>query len=204
MGTYNHGLLQFGEGKFRPAQGSGRLNPHILAIHQDRQGKMWVGTEGGLGCWDGESWRVYSTTNGLSMNAVQAIADDSRGNLWLGTPGAGINCLKDGRFTCFGKTNGLPSDTIGSLLVDADDVVWAGTSGGVARYENQNWTCFAAREGLATSNIGYLIQDGLGYLWIGSNVGLMRIRKEALNEAAAGKPNSIPVRTYDEADGLAT
>jgi signal transduction histidine kinase/streptogramin lyase len=204
VGTYNHGLLRLQDGRFPPAPGSALLNPHILAIHQDRQGKLWVGTEGGLGCWDGESWRVYSTTNGLSANAVQAIAADPQGNLWLGTAGGGINRLKNGRFTWFGKTNGLPSDTIGSLWVDADGVLWAGTSGGLARWKNGQWTRLTALEGLTTSNIGYLIEDGQGYLWIGSNIGLMRIRKEALDELAEGRTNSFPVRTYDEADGLAT
>jgi len=207
VGTYHHGLFQLREDVFLPAPGSTNLlNPHILAIHEDRQGMLWVGTEGGLARWDGENWRTYSTLNGLSGNAVQAIADDAQGNLWLGTDGGGINRFRDGRFTSYAKTNGLPSDTIASLWADADGVLWAGTSGGLARFGRGKWTSFTTRDGLITSNIGYLVEDAQGYLWLGSNAGLMRIRKQALNDLAAQPTNStsgsITVRAYDEADGL--
>jgi len=205
VGTKNYGLLRQHDGKFVPVPGT---DPHILAIYEERQGRLCVGTKTGFGCWDGASWRTYSTTNGLSMNAVQAIADDPEGNLWLGTDGGGIDRFKDGRFTWFSKTNGLPSDTVASLLVDADGVLWAGTSGGLARYERGKWTSFTMREGLVTSNIGYLVEDLQGYLWLGSNAGLMRIRKQALNDFANGRLSSISeaisVRSYDEADGLPT
>ena len=205
VGTQSHGLLRRRDGKFVPAPG---CDLHILALHEDRQGRLCVGTKAGLSCWDGQNWQAYSVSNGGSACAVQAIADDARGNLWLGTDGGGLHCLTEGRFTHFGRTEGLPSDTIASLLVDTDGVLWAGTSGGLARYERGKWASFTTREGLITSNIGYLVEDAEGYLWIGSNSGLMRIRKQALNDFVAGRTNSIAdpisVRTYDETDGLPT
>ena len=204
-GSEKYGLFQFQDGGFKPAPGADLLNPHISAIHQDRQGVLWVGTAGGLGRWDGQNWRTYATLNGLSANAVQAIADDQEGNLWVGTAGGGLNRLRDGQFTWFTRTNGLPSDNVASLLVDKEGVLWAGTSGGLARCRHGQWTCYTRKQGLQLSNIGYLLEDEQGYLWLGSNAGLIRVAKQALNALAEGLTNSaIPLRTYGELDGLPT
>jgi len=207
VGTYNHGLLRRMDGRFVPAPGAELLSPHILALHEDHQGGIWVGTEGGLGRWDGREWRTFSSLHGLRGSSVQAIAADAHGDVWVGTE-AGAHRFHDGKFTHFGREEGLPGDRVASLLVDAEGVVWAGTSGGLARYDGRRWTAFTPREGLPTSNVGYLAEDGLGFLWMGSNGGLIRVAKRALNAFAAGPAGEgadpLSFRTYDESEGLPT
>jgi ligand-binding sensor domain-containing protein len=217
VGTQNHGLFQFRDGRFTRAPGAEDINPHISALYQDSQGILWVGTAAGLARWDGRRWTADATLNGPSPNAVQAIIADPQGNLWAGTAGGGISCLRQGRLTWFTRTNGLPSDNVTSLLVDSEGGVWAGTSGGLARFRNGRWSSFTRKDGLPFSNLGYLAQDRQGYLWIGSNGGLIRVPKSKLNEFADGSMeknalshladglmDSIALRTYDKADGLPT
>ncbi|MGO9204430.1 MAG: two-component regulator propeller domain-containing protein [Limisphaerales bacterium] len=217
VGTQNHGLFQFRDGGFIRAPGADRLNPHISALYQDRQGILWVGTAGGLARWDGRDWTTNATLNGLSANTVQAIVDDAQGSLWVGTAGGGIARLLEGRITWFSRTNGLPSDNVASLLVDKQGVLWAGTSGGLARFRDDRWSCITRKEGLPVSNLGYLAEDREGYLWIGSYGGLIRLPKKALNEFADGfiekealsnfadgLADAIALRTYGRPDGLPT
>lgn len=200
-GTERGGLVQLQAGVFRPARGAEVLDPHVSAFHQDRQGILWVGTQGGLARWDGTGWKVLTTRQGLCGNAVQAIADDPEGNLWVGT-GAGLTRLRDGQAEVFTKTNGLPGDSISSLYVDGDGVLWAGTSGGLARFERGKWTRYLRSDGLASSAVGYLVEDGQGHLWLGSTAGLMRAEKADLNEFARGAIGALPWRAYGEEDGL--
>ena len=204
IGTLGAGLLLFEHERFVRPPAASRIHPAILALHRDRQGRLWVGTRGGLALADGDQFQSYTTRDGLSSDVVQAIADDLEGNLWVGTEQGGLNRLRDGRFTVIRKSaHGLPSDAISSLHVDEKGVLWIGTDGGgLARFHQDRWTRYTKGEGLVSNSIGYLIEDGTGHLWLGSNAGLMRTPKEALEAFAAGRTNAVPCRAYGSPDGL--
>jgi ligand-binding sensor domain-containing protein/signal transduction histidine kinase len=197
------GLFSLQNGRFRQSQGE-VFNREIMALHQDREGRLWVGMQDGLARRDTNGWIVFRSRDGLTADAVRAIADDREGNLWIGTVGGGLNCLRDGRFTAMRQQeDGLPSDEVSSLLADRDGVLWVGTFGnGLARLEKGRWTRYSTRDGLIGNSIGYMIEDDLGFLWIGSRSGLMRISKQALNDFAAGKIRTVACRAYGKPDGL--
>ncbi|MCX7722865.1 MAG: histidine kinase [Verrucomicrobiae bacterium] len=204
VGTRGDGLFQFMADRFEPVEGAAVLGPHILAIHQDRAGRLWFGTENGVGCFDGQSWSMYTTQHGLSANAVRAIADDPAGNVWLGTVGGGLNCFRDGRFTWLRRTDGLPSDNVTALMADPDGVLWVGTGNGLVRLQGTNLVVFTTEHGLAANSVSYIVEDTQGCLWIGSNAGLTRVCKRALEAFASGRTNFVPMRVYGRADGLPT
>lgn len=178
----------------------------VLAMHRDRQGRLWAGARRGLLHWDGAQWREVGPREDLAAAEVRAITDDRDGNLWIGTRGAGLRRLRDGQFTAWRQADsGLPSDDISSLYADAEGVLWVGTrGGGLGRLDRQRWTRYTTAEGLVSNYLGYLLEDREGYLWLGSNAGLMRVRKAQLNDLAEGKTASLTVRAYGRADGLPT
>jgi ligand-binding sensor domain-containing protein/signal transduction histidine kinase len=207
VGTYRMGLLQLANERFRQAPGFEIVNLEVSAIHQDRQGQLWLGTQGGLVRWDERAWKAFTTRDGLSSDIVRAIADDAEGNLWIGTEGGGLNRLRlrDSQITLFRKQDGgLPNDNISSLWSDIEGVLWVGTSSGLARFQGGKWTRYTTRNGLISDGISYLVEDGQGDLWIGSNAGLMRVPKKALNDFANNLTNTFTCRAYVEADGLPT
>jgi ligand-binding sensor domain-containing protein/signal transduction histidine kinase len=177
--------------------------PEMSVLFADHAGQLWIGTEGGLGRWDGTRVQMWTATNGLSANNIHAIAEDRRGNLWVGTELGGLNRFRDGQFDSFRQSDGFPSDNISSLWVDGDDVLWAGTMGnGLIRFQNGKATHYWKQNGLIADSIDYLVEDDQGWLWIGSNAGLMRVRKKDLNDFAAGAVSSVFCRGYDMRDGL--
>jgi ligand-binding sensor domain-containing protein/signal transduction histidine kinase len=206
VGTRNEGLFLFETNHFQPAPGAETPGSQIFALFEDRGGQLWVGAQNGLACWNGRTWKLFTTHDGLSENAVRAIADDVAGNLWVGMESHGLNLFKDGKFTAYRQgENGLPGDDISCLHADKEGVLWVGTSGhGLARLENGKWARYATTNGLASDSISYITEDDAGYLWFGSNAGLMRVPKKSLNDFAAGTTNVISCRTYGKADGLPT
>ncbi|MGD1083360.1 MAG: two-component regulator propeller domain-containing protein [Verrucomicrobiota bacterium] len=201
--TFGAGLFCWNNGLFEPAPGMDAISPQVSALHQDRAGRLWAGTQRGLACWDGRAWRVYTTRDGLSADIVRAIADDADGALWIGTEGGGLNRLKEGHFTSYQKSNHFPSDNISALYSDRDGVLWIGTFGnGLIRFESGHWTNYTTDDGLDGNGVAYIIEDDQGCLWLGSNAGLMRVKKSALNDFAAGKLDFIPCHSYGERDGL--
>lgn len=207
-GTTFWGIFSLHGNVFRQVLGQpASVNPFVSALWQGRDGRLWAGTQAGLGCWDGHAWKVFTTRDGLSANDVRAIAENSKGDLFIGTVGGGLNRLRDGHYASVSQPNVLSTnDSISSLFMDDNNVLWIGTSGGLVRFDGARWTSYGntARDGLLKNRIGYLLEDGQGYLWIGSYAGLMRISKKSLNDFAEGLIRDIPFRVYGKADGLPT
>jgi signal transduction histidine kinase/ligand-binding sensor domain-containing protein/ActR/RegA family two-component response regulator len=64
----------------------GLQNLGILALAQDRQGFIWVGTEGGLYRYDGTRFRLFGTADGLPCSAeARALHVAADGALWAST-----------------------------------------------------------------------------------------------------------------------
>ena len=172
-------------------------------LFADRTNGLWVGTEGGLGRWDGSQVQMLTTANGLSANNVHAIAEDHDGDLWIGAELGGLNRLHRGHFTNYPPSADFPSHNISSLYVDEQDVLWIGTMGnGLIRFQDGKATHYWTQNGLIANSIDYLIEDDQGFLWIGSNAGLMRVRKKDLNDFAADPTSNVFCRGYDKRDGL--
>src|SRR5581483_6619572 len=202
-GTPQEGLFQFQNGQFVPASGAQILGGEIFALFESRDGQIWAGTRRGLGNFDGENWKLFTTRDGLSENSVRAIAEDANGNILAGTESRGLNLFKDGKFSSVQTTNEVAND-ISFLYADKSGALWIGTAGhGLARLKDGKWKTISARDGLASDSVGYIFEDG-DYFWIVSNAGLMRILKTSLNDFADGKINFISGRTFGKADGLPT
>ena len=192
-GTRDEGLFHLDAGSFQPVPAAQKIGPQIFALFQTRDEKLWVGGQNGLGSFDGQAWKIFSTTDGLPPNAVRALAEDVNSNLWIGTDGGGIFRLHDGIIS----PASAPVKDISCLLADRDGVLWAGTSGhGLARLAQGRWTGFSAAAGLAGDDIGYLIEDDFTNLWLGSYEGLMRVEKKPLADFATGTAQKISCRTF--------
>lgn len=83
----NGAVSPFSFSSLKMEEGLSQLS--VLKIHQDKSGFMWFATRNGLNRYDGNSFVVYKHSNGdslsLSSNHVTALAEDDRGNLWVGT-----------------------------------------------------------------------------------------------------------------------
>jgi signal transduction histidine kinase/ligand-binding sensor domain-containing protein len=200
--AYGAGLFRLVHGLFHPALDVAHM-PDMSVLFADHTNDLWVGTEGGLGYWDGSQLRMFTTAAGLSANNVHALAEDHLGNLWIGTELGGLNRLHQGHFTNFQPSADFPSANISSLYVDGQDVLWIGTMGnGLIRFRDGKATHYWTQNGLIANSIDYLIQDDQDCLWIGCNAGLMRVRKKDLDDLAAGAISNVFCRGYDKRDGL--
>ena len=63
----------------------GLTNSNILTLHQDRQGFIWVSTEGGLFRYDGDRFRLFRAERGAMKGNIFSIFDSADGQLWVGS-----------------------------------------------------------------------------------------------------------------------
>lgn len=92
IGT-NKGLSYFSKGRFtqfyhEEGNAYSLSNNNISTLFIDSKKRIWIGTKGGgLNLYDKSSNRFYliDTKSGLSNDVIQAIEEDSAGNLWVST-----------------------------------------------------------------------------------------------------------------------
>jgi signal transduction histidine kinase len=59
----------------------------VNVILEDKNGYLWIGTEGGgLARYDGREFKVYTTLDGLLSNIVSFLKLDKKNNLWIVHP----------------------------------------------------------------------------------------------------------------------
>jgi signal transduction histidine kinase/streptogramin lyase len=203
VGTSSHGVYQVQDGRFVSKFDRSRISDRVNAIYEDRRGRIWFGHWGGLTCYaDGRLTRVPMPRFSDDCEVV-AIAEDRKDRLWLGTKGAGLFCLKDGKFTSYTTTNGLLSNLAWSLFVDRHDTLWIGTAdGGLSRLSNGHFVNFTTRDGLADNTVCHILEDATGQFWFSSPHGVFSAHRTDLEAFVRGENKTISCTTYGQSEGM--
>jgi signal transduction histidine kinase/ligand-binding sensor domain-containing protein len=124
-----------------PAPSRG-LSSTARAALRDHEGRLWIGFRYlGLGrvldAPDGPP-RIerLTTADGLLSDAIQALAEDARGRIWIGTA-RGIQVLDPatGRLRRLTMADGLAGDLVHHLHADRQGRLWVATATGLSRVD---------------------------------------------------------------------
>ncbi len=139
----------------------------ILAIHQSRDGYLWLGTDDGLVRFDGVRFTSPDDLDGLALPkmSVRQVAEDSRGGLWIATSNAGLFRIDHGTVARFSRSDGLPSDNVECLFPGQADDLWACTEGGLVRIRDGK----IQKIGLAGGGVAAAAVRRDGSVWMGGD-----------------------------------
>ncbi|HVJ62714.1 MAG TPA: EAL domain-containing protein [Tahibacter sp.] len=212
IGTRTLGLLRYRPDRhqtqsWRHDDADAASLPHnmVLALHEDRRGRLWVGTLDGLAMLDVESGRLRNLQatgtqhDTLSGNLVRSIRETADGALWIGTH-SGLNRLDSidasgARFSRVLAVDGLPSSTIYGILEDRAGALWLSTNRGIARYDpaTRAIRSFSPKDGLQAYefNGGAAFASADGELMFGGINGVNLVRPDALARERYEAPVAI-------------
>lgn len=114
----------------------------VIVLYQDRAGRIWAGTQGGLFRLDVEIGGT-NTFQLIEMNIpshtdraveVYALSEDEEGSLWMGTSQGVVRRLPDGRNQHFALDSAL-TQLVSTLAFDNQGRLWIGHQNGVLVYK---------------------------------------------------------------------
>ncbi|MCB9165472.1 MAG: hypothetical protein H6592_13750 [Flavobacteriales bacterium] len=96
---------------------------------------LWCATDSGLYVAPLGSPERLTRQPAVPMIAINALARDTQGNLWMGTANHGLMRLRSGKVGSYDRSAGLQSVAVESVLLDAYENLWLGTQQGIHQVE---------------------------------------------------------------------
>ena len=190
FGTDNGLLRVTGNSWEQFTTANGLPDIRVSELFEDDLGKVWLGTEGGVGYFDRDS--CMRPVGDERVNApIRAIAQDGRGHMWFGTQDGALRY--DGTsFRFFVEANGLSNARIRDLLLDRSGNVWLATQyGGLCRFSGEQFTHFSRRHGLAGNQVLAVRQMADGAMRLGTASGLSELRPNGTDGQWAIERNAV-------------
>jgi diguanylate cyclase (GGDEF)-like protein len=169
-------------------RGQGLPHPVAMAIAQDAQGFVWIGTQGGLARFDGYRFHTYLHRDddpvSLPGDVISGLATDTKGRLWVGTFTGEVGYYDstiDG-FRNFGEPAGIrPRGSVNALAADGVDGVWVASNTGLEHITGDGAiTRYTHRDGdlasLPSDRIRTVLVGRDGAVWAATYRGLARLK----------------------------
>jgi len=144
----------------------------------------------------------YSVSNGkLNSTNVSDIHKDSRGRIWVGSEGGGLNLYDRSKdsFIPVHKLWNLPGDAIYNILEDEKGDLWMGTNSGLMKLhiqddlKNASFRVYTISDGLLNNSFSRkaFFKTDKGEMFFGGNQGLNSFYPEKLTENTSAFPPVI-------------
>ncbi|HWY34369.1 MAG TPA: two-component regulator propeller domain-containing protein, partial [Nitrosopumilaceae archaeon] len=182
----------------------------FLSILKDSQNNIWYTTDNGIIKTTGNSYKLFTTNNGLSGNTIWTSIQDREGDYWFGTMGFGISKLSSEMFTNYSGNSGLPGDYINCVFQDLKKDFWVAVNeNGVSCISGKKIVNYKVdpknpKSSIVDNRIQTITQDKDENIWFGSAAGISIYNgKEFKNFIhPKGLPDSLIYFIYNDADNI--
>ncbi len=143
----------------------------------DRDGIIWLAAWDGVVSYDGKQFTNHTLKDGLSHHRVYSGMEDSKGNMWFGTMGAGAYKYDGTTFTNLSTNKGMIHNVVFDLFEDSKGNIWFATTEGVSMYNGQTFMNLDSADGL-NQEVYAISQDFYGTMWFGGEAGLFQFNPD--------------------------
>jgi two-component sensor histidine kinase/ligand-binding sensor domain-containing protein len=127
------------------------------------------------------STKHFTNNEGLSLSENQTLFQDSRGFIWIGTNGAGVDMYNGKVFTNYNKDNGLQDIIIEAINEDDQGNIWFGSSKGLCMYDGLNFTLKNSAN-LLSQKVIQILKSNSDDLWALTENGILSINQNNISQ----------------------
>ena len=202
IGTLDRGLIHVHDGRTDVFSKSDGLSGDVIfSLFEDREGSIWVSTNGGLDRFRDFAVPTISINQGLSTDAACSILAARDGSVWVGT-GDGLNRWKNGRITIIRNASGQLGDAPQSLFQDDRGRIWTFTGHGLAYVKGGRLLFVSSVPG---GKVHFITGDDAGNIWLSEEQSLLHLRDgravEQIPWSRLGRTESASVLLSDREPG---
>jgi diguanylate cyclase (GGDEF)-like protein len=177
LGTINQGVMRLGVlGLEQLTVAEGLPNNRVLALWQDREKSIWIGTNGGVLRLRDAPFSNLTAGKGLSDNYVRTVLEHSDGSVWIGSSG-GLDHYVAGKVVPVTNAQGGPLTSVLSIAEGPDGDIWVGSyAQGVMRLRDGKVIATYDRSiGLTSNEVRTVLPMKDGSVWVGTSGGLSHL-----------------------------
>lgn len=143
IGSYNNGMFRFNPQThqithlFQSDKPGSIKGNHVFQIFQDSQKRIWIATNGGGLCLyipKSDTFKTWTTEDGLPNNTIKGILEDAHQNLWLATnEGLSEFLVRTNSFKNYTQADGLQGSEflINAYAQNKEGEMFFGGTGGM-------------------------------------------------------------------------
>jgi ligand-binding sensor domain-containing protein/signal transduction histidine kinase len=192
-GTWEYGIKEFNvnQFQFKSVKTPVGFPKNVHCFSKIDSGHIWIGTDDGIWEYEKSSGKFSRIRKMLPESTefrpnVWTILKDSRGEIWIGTMGAGIfrydprkKVWKHYQYVVDDSTT-VSGNTIWTIYEDHNRRIWIGTDSGLNLYqpEDDSFRHYFEANGLPNNTIFGIVEDNYGRLWISTNNGISAFKPD--------------------------
>jgi signal transduction histidine kinase/ligand-binding sensor domain-containing protein len=166
VGTENDGLYRICGGVADHYGVSDGLSGNSVgSLFEDREGNIWLTTDGGLDMFRDTALISYTTRQGVSDSQFHSVMTLRNGAVWIGTRGALYILRKqDGKTAIFDRK--LSGKAVGPMLEDHSGAVWLGSGLTLMRFQNGRSREIGGQRFASFGGVSGIAEDPGGTIWV--------------------------------------
>jgi ligand-binding sensor domain-containing protein/signal transduction histidine kinase len=169
----------------------GLVSNQTRCLLEDKDGSLWIGTEGGLSHYKDGKFANFTTKHGLGDSSIRALCQDRQGAIRTATLRGLSSVDTEGNISTLNFGLGTFGNALKSVWQDKSGDIWVTSNEGATCVQPQRQLPFGMAEGLPDKLATAIYEDRSARIWIGTYNGLAcvaggKVLARPMNEAGFG------------------
>jgi signal transduction histidine kinase/ligand-binding sensor domain-containing protein len=175
----------------------------VRALFVDRDGAVWIATEGDVGLACLRSGKIASIRLGSEIRTITCMTEDAAGNKWVGTGSGDLFRVNEEEVVNERERASTLRTWIRDVRALADGSVWiCYRNAGIGRLKKGQFSSIRRAEGLYEDAVNQMVFDD-GWVWFSGEHGIFKVRQEELEAVADGAAPRVQSVYYGTGEGMA-